>query len=219
MYAVEVKDLTKRYGKRMIFDHADFRIEEGRLTAITGPSGCGKSTLLNIIGVLEMYDSGSIRIFGRQVPGINTRKATLLRRSTVNYLFQSFALISDMTVYENLLLAMHFVRIPAREKEKRISRILESVGLGQMKYAVVNTLSGGEQQRVALARTLLKPGRLILADEPTGALDEEAACEAFSLLRELCRQHKKTVVMVTHSRELAAEADRVIALAGNCCRG
>ena len=212
MYAVEVNDLTKRYGKRNIFDHAGFRIEEGKLTAITGPSGCGKSTLLNMIGALEEYDGGSIRIFGREVPKINSRRATLLRRNTVNYLFQSFALVSDMTVYDNLLLAMHFVRIPKREKEKRIGRILEAVGLGRMKYAVVNTLSGGEQQRVALARTLLKPGRLILADEPTGALDEDAAKQAFSLLKELCGKCKKTVVMVTHSRELASEADRVVEL-------
>ncbi|HJA64704.1 ABC transporter [Lachnoclostridium sp. An169] len=213
MYAVEVRNLTKKFGKRVIFEQEDLQIEEGKLTAITGPSGCGKSTLLNIIGALEDYDGGSIRIFGREVPKPGSRKATLLRRNTVNYLFQSFALVSDMTVCENLLLAMHFVGISRREKEKRISRVLESVGLGKMKNAVVNTLSGGEQQRVALARTLLKPGKLLLADEPTGALDEAAAYQAFSLLKELCRQYRKTVVMVTHSRELASMADRVIELA------
>lgn len=209
MNAVEIMDVTKKYGDRVIFDHINMEIREGEMTALIGPSGCGKSTLLNMIGLLEDLSNGKIRIFGKEIPKINSRKATMLRRNTVNYLFQSSALVGDMTVYQNLMLAMHFVRISQKEKEIRINRMLHEVGLPKMKSAVVNTMSGGEQQRVALARTLLKPGKLILADEPTGALDEKSAEKVFLLLRDLCVQYKKTVIMVTHNMELAQQADRV----------
>lgn len=212
MNAVEIMDVTKKYGDRVIFDHINMEIREGEMTALIGPSGCGKSTLLNIIGLLEDFNNGKVRIFGKEIPRINSRKATMLRRNTVNYLFQSSALVGDMTVYQNLMLAMHFVRISQKEKEIRINRMLHEVGLPKMKSAVVNTLSGGEQQRVALARTLLKPGKLILADEPTGALDEKSAEKVFLLLRDLCVQYKKTVIMVTHNMELARKADRVVNL-------
>ena len=209
MNAVEIMDVTKKYGDRVIFDHINMEIREGEMTALIGPSGCGKSTLLNMIGLLEDLSNGKIRIFGKEIPKINSRKATMLRRNTVNYLFQSSALVGDMTVYQNLMLAMHFVRISQKEKEIRINRMLHEVGLPKMKSAVVNTMSGGEQQRVALARTLLKPGKLILADEPTGALDEKSAERVFLLLRALYVQYKKTVIMVTHNMELAQQADRV----------
>ena len=133
----------------------------------------------------------------------------MLWRNTVNYLFQSSELVGDMTVYQNLMLAMHFVRISQKEKEIRINRMLHEGDLSKMRNAVVNTMSGGEQQRVALAGTLLKPGKLILADEPTGALDEKSAEKVFLLLRALYVQYKKTVIMVTHNMELAQQADRV----------
>lgn len=220
MNAVEIMDVTKKYGDRVIFDHINMEIREGEMTALIGPSGCGKSTLLNIIGLLEDFNNGKVRIFGKEIPRINSRKATMLRRNTVNYLFQSSALVGDMTVYQNLMLAMHFVRISQKEKEIRINRMLHEVGLPKMKSAVVNTMSGGEQQRVALARTLLKPGKLILADEPTGALDEKSAEKVFLLLRDLCVQYKKTVIMVTHNMELARKADRVVNLMKyEGCRG
>ena len=212
MNGVEIMDVTKKYGDRVIFDHINMEIREGEMTALIGPSGCGKSTLLNMIGLLEDLSNGKIRIFGKEIPKINSRKATMLRRNTVNYLFQSSALVGDMTVYQNLMLAMHFVRISQKEKEIRINRMLHEVGLPKMKSAVVNTMSGGEQQRVALARTLLKPGKLILADEPTGALDEKSAEKVFLLLRDLCVQYKKTVIMVTHNMELAQQTDQVVNL-------
>lgn len=212
MNAVEIMDVTKKYGDRVIFDHINMEIREGEMTALIGPSGCGKSTLLNIIGLLEDINNGKVRIFRKEIPRINSRKATMLRRNTVNYLFQSSALVGDMTVYQNLMLAMHFVRISQKEKEIRINRMLHEVGLPKMKSAVVNTMSGGEQQRVALARTLLKPGKLILADEPTGALDEKSAEKVFLLLRDLCVQYKKTVIMVTHNMELAQQVDQVVNL-------
>ena len=212
MNAVEIMDVTKKYGDRVIFDHINMEIREGEMTALIGPSGCGKSTLLNMIGLLEDLSNGKIRIFGKEIPKINSRKATMLRRNTVNYLFQSSALVGDMTVYQNLMLAMHFVRISQKEKEIRINRMLHEGDLSKMRNAVVNTMSGGEQQRVALAGTLLKPGKLILADEPTGALDEKSAERVFLLLRALYVQYKKTVIMVTHNMELAQQTDQVVNL-------
>ena len=183
--AVELKNVTKKFGTRTIFKDISFTVGDGELVALIGPSGCGKSTLLNMIGTLETVDKGDIRIYGKPLPGINSRKATMLRRNTINYLFQSFALINDMTVFQNLLLSMHFLNLSQKEKENRIHQILKSVGLSHLENAVVNTLSGGEQQRVALARTILKPGKLILADEPTGALDTKAAELSFALIRNL----------------------------------
>lgn len=212
MNAVEIMDVTKKYGDRVIFDHINMEIREGEMTALIGPSGCGKSTLLNMIGLLEDLSNGKITIFGKEIPKINSRKATMLRRNTVNYLFQSSALVGDMTVYQNLMLAMHFVRISQKEKEIRINRMLHEGDLSKMRNAVVNTMSGGEQQRVALAGTLLKPGKLILADEPTGALDEKSAERVFLLLRALYVQYKKTVIMVTHNMELAQQTDQVVNL-------
>lgn len=213
MSAVEVKNVTKRYGARTIFKDISFSVEDEELVALTGPSGCGKSTLLNMVGTLESVDKGDIWIYGKKLPGINSRKATSLRRNTINYLFQSYALINDVTVYQNLLLSMHFLNIGQKEKNARIHHILQIVGLSRLENAMVNTLSGGEQQRVALARTILKPGKLILADEPTGALDAKAAELSFSLIKDLCRKYHKTVIMVTHSLDLAQRADRVIDLA------
>ena len=213
MSAVEIRNVTKKFGARTILKDVTFSVEDGELVALIGPSGCGKSTLLNMIGRLEAVDKGDIRLYGKKLPGINSRQATMLRRNTINYLFQSFALISDMTVFQNLLLSMRFLHLRQKEKEKRIHQILEAVGLSHLENAVVNTLSGGEQQRVALARTILKPGKLILADEPTGALDTKSAELSFSLIRNLCQKYHKTVIMVTHSLDLAQRADRVIDLA------
>ena len=213
MNAVEVKNVTKRFGARTIFQDISFSVEDGELVALIGPSGCGKSTLLNMIGTLESVDRGDIWIYGKRLPEINSRKATSLRRNMINYLFQSYALINDMTVYQNLSLSMRFLNIRQKEKEARIHRILQTVGLSRLENAMVNTLSGGEQQRVALARTMLKPGRLILADEPTGALDAMAAERSFSLIKGLCQKYHKTVIMVTHSLDLAQRTDRVVDLA------
>lgn len=212
MKAVELINVTKQYGKRTILKDISLSVDEGEFVALVGPSGCGKSTILNMIGVLETYERGEIRVFGNILPNIEGRRATLVRRNTINYLFQSFALITDMTILQNLLMAMQFLNISNHEKIASIDRILEAVNLLPLKNAIVNTLSGGEQQRVALARTMLKPGKLILADEPTGSLDSHAAEVSFSLIQNLCKQHTKTVIMVTHNLELAQRTDRIIDL-------
>lgn len=212
MKAVELNNVCKKYGSRVILKGISLSVNDGELVALVGPSGCGKSTILNMIGVLEIVDQGEIRIFGKKLPPINSHRATLLRRSTINYLFQSFALINDMTVCQNLLLSMHFLNGSGKDKMASVDQMLDAVHLLPLKNATVNTLSGGEQQRVALARTMLKPGKLILADEPTGSLDAHSADVSFSLIQSLCKLYGKTVIMVTHSPELAQRADRIIDL-------
>lgn len=208
--AIEVLNVTKKFGKRYIFKNLNLSVEEGEFIAIVGPSGCGKSTLLNMIGLLESIDSGHIKLNGKEIPKIESNRATLLRRNTINYLFQSFALINDMTIYQNLFLAMKFLNITDDEKDNKINEILKKVHLEDFIDEKVNTLSGGEQQRVALARTIIKPGDIILADEPTGALDSLSTEIVFNLIKSLSKQYKKTVVMVTHNKDLANRSDRII---------
>lgn len=208
--AIEVLNVIKKFGKRYIFKNLNLSVEDGEFISIVGPSGCGKSTLLNMIGLLESSDAGQIKLKGKEIPKIESNGATMLRRNTINYLFQSFALITDMTIYQNLFLAMNFSNITTKEKDTRIDEILKKVHLEGFKDEKVNTLSGGEQQRVALARTILKPGDIILADEPTGSLDSAAAEIAFNLIKDLSKQYRKTVMMVTHSKDLANQADRII---------
>ena len=182
-------------------------IPENSLVAITGKSGSGKSTILNMIGLLESIDSGSIKINGNSIPNINSSKATMLRRNTINYLFQSYALISDITVLDNLMVAMEFLDLS--KKEKNVFYFLKIFILKNKK---VNTLSGGEQQRVALARCILKPGNLILADEPTGSLDPKMAEIVFELIKYLRDKYNKTVIIVTHDISLANKADFIVDL-------
>lgn len=210
--AIEILNVTKKFGKRFIFRDLNLSIERGEFVAIVGTSGCGKSTLLNMIGLLESIDAGQITLNGKEIPKIESKKAILLRRNTINYLFQSFALITDMTIYQNLFIAMNFLDITDKEKDIKIDKILEKVNLKELKNEKVNTLSGGEQQRVALARTILKPGDIILADEPTGSLDSATAEIVFDLIKDLSKQYKKTVIMVTHNKVLANKADRIINL-------
>lgn len=210
--SVEINNVSKSFGNRQIFKGFNLDVNEGEFVAIIGPSGCGKSTLLNMIGLLEQFDGGMIKIAGKKLPKIDGKSATLLRRNKINYLFQSYALINDMTILQNLLVAMNFVNISKKEKIQKVDKVLKQVGLWELKDEKVNTLSGGEQQRVAIARTILKPGDIILADEPTGALDQKTAENVFSLIMNLSKKYEKTVIMVTHCQDLACRADRIIDL-------
>lgn len=210
--SVEMSNISKAFGNRQIFQDFNLEVKEGEFIAIIGPSGCGKSTLLNMIGLLEQFDEGMIKINGKKLPKIDGKGATMLRRNKINYLFQSYALINDMTIMQNLLVAMNFMNISKKEKIQRAKDVLKQVGLSDLQNEKINTLSGGEQQRAAIARTILKPGDIILADEPTGALDQKTAENVFSLIMDLSKKYGKTVIMVTHSQDLACKADRVIDL-------
>lgn len=209
---LQVDALNKSFGSNTVLHNISFGIESGESVALVGPSGCGKSTLLNIIGLLETLDSGTINLEGRTYPSINSKKATLMRRTEINYLFQSFALINDWEVSKNLLLALQYTKLSKQEQERLIKTALENYGIGEKFDAVVNELSGGEKQRVAIARAMIKPGNLILADEPTGSLDKDMATIVINSLLDSVHANHKTLLMVTHDTGIAQRCDRIIEL-------
>ena len=209
---LQVDALNKSFGSNTVLHNISFEIESGESVALVGPSGCGKSTLLNIIGLLETLDSGKINLEGRAYPSINSKKATLMRRTEINYLFQSFALINDWKVSKNLLLALQYTKLSNQEQEHLIRATLENYGIGEKYDAVVNELSGGEKQRVAIARAMIKPGNLILADEPTGSLDKAMATIVIDSLLDSVHANHKTLLMVTHDMGIAQRCDRIIEL-------
>lgn len=209
---LQVDALNKSFGSNTVLHNISFEIESGESVALVGPSGCGKSTLLNIIGLLETLDSGTINLEGRTYPSINSKKATLMRRTEINYLFQSFALINDWKVSKNLLLALQYTKLSKQEQERLIRTALENYGIGEKFDAVVNELSGGEKQRVAIARAMIKPGNLILADEPTGSLDKAMATIVIDSLLDSVHANHKTLLMVTHDMGIAQRCDRIIKL-------
>ncbi len=209
---LQVDALNKSFGNNTVLHNISFEIESGESVALVGPSGCGKSTLLNIIGLLETFDSGTINLEGRTYPSINSKKATLMRRTEINYLFQSFALINDWKVSRNLLLALQYTKLSKQEQERLIRTALENYGIGEKFDAVVNELSGGEKQRVAIARAMIKPGNLILADEPTGSLDKAMATIVIDSLLDSVHANHKTLLMVTHDMGIAQRCDRIIKL-------
>lgn len=209
---LQVDALNKSFGSNTVLHNISFEVESGESVALVGPSGCGKSTLLNIIGLLETLDSGAISLEGRAYPSINSKKATLMRRTEINYLFQSFALINDWKVSKNLLLALQYTKLSKQEQERLIRTALENYGIGEKFDAVVNELSGGEKQRVAIARAMIKPGNLILADEPTGSLDKAMASIVIDSLLDSVHANHKTLLMVTHDMGIAQLCDRIIEL-------
>lgn len=208
--AILLKNIYKAYGSHKIFENFSLEIGDGEMLAITGKSGRGKSTLLHMIGLLEPFQSGTLFLDDVKNPKMNSRQATLLRRNTIGYLFQNFALMENCTVEENLKWAMAYQRI--KNKRKKMKEALEKTGLpaDMLKRKVVE-LSGGEQQRVAIARLFLKPCSVVLADEPTGSLDEENRDRVIGLLQQL-NTEGKTVVVVTHDSRVAAACPSVLAL-------
>lgn len=210
MKYLQIKNISKSFGKKKIIDNFSLDLEKNEILAIVGKSGSGKSTLLNIIGLLEEYDSGEILLKEKPLPNINSKEATLIRRSEINYVFQTNALISSKSVKDNLLIAMEYVKKSEEEKDKDIKEILEKLEILDLLDQKINTLSGGEAQRVAIARCVLKPGDLILADEPTGSLDPKMSDEVFKLLLSLRDLYDKTIIIVSHDMKLANNCDRII---------
>ena len=210
MKHIELNNISKSYGNRKIIDKLSFFIEDKEIVAIVGKSGSGKSTILNMIGLLETYDGGEILLKEKRLPDLNSKEATLLRRNEINYLFQTNALISEKTVKENLMLAMEYIDIKDEEKFEKISEVLDRLDILDTINQKANTVSGGEAQRVALARCILKPGDLILADEPTGSLDPKMSDKVFSLLLSLRNDYNKTILVVTHDMDIAKKCDRMI---------
>jgi putative ABC transport system ATP-binding protein len=184
-------------------------IQPGEYLAIVGPSGCGKSTLLNILGLLDAPDSGEYWFDGKNVSGWSEAKLTALRRGRIGFVFQSFNLIEQLTVFENVEMALQYGPLPAAERRARITAMLDKLGVAHRANHYPSQLSGGQQQRVAIARALASSPAILLADEPTGNLDSAHGDEVMRLLREI-NAEGTTVIMVTHSEAHAAEASRVL---------
>lgn len=214
---ISIKNLSKKYGTKVILDNISLDIVQGDFVAIIGTSGCGKSTLLNIIGLLEKFDTGDITIDGDYNVSINSIKSNKILREKINYLFQNFALIDDETVEYNLKLSSQYLKLSNKAKKILYEESLTKVGLNGFLKRKVYELSGGEQQRVALARILIKPCKIILADEPTGSLDESNRDIILDLLHEL-NSIGKTVIIVTHDKEVASRCKRIINLDELCHR-
>ena len=208
---IKLENVTKTIGKKVILENLSLKINQGDLVAIVGKSGSGKSTLLNLLGLIDGDYSGHYEIFGQQNVSINSVKSQAIIREHISYLFQNFALIDNETVEYNLMLALKYVKLSKKDKVKKIEEILERVGLPSILHQKVSELSGGEQQRIAVARAILKPSQLLLADEPTGSLDPENRDLVLNFLLDMNKEGK-TVIIVTHDAYVAQQCHRVIEL-------
>ncbi len=209
MSFVEFKDVCKYYqtGQTRIAaaDHVNFRIEKGEFCVIVGPSGAGKTTVLNMLGGMDTCDSGKILLDGSEISSLNDRKLTDYRRLDVGFVFQFYNLVQNLTAIENVELASEICRDPHDPAEA-----LEAVGLADRMHNFPAQLSGGEQQRVSIARAMAKNPKILLCDEPTGALDYNTGKAILKLLQDSCRKTGKTVIVITHNMAITAMADRVI---------
>ena len=209
-------DLTKSYYEgdvqRVVLQNAHAEFQPGEITAIVGKSGSGKSTLLNLISGIDEPDGGQIWVEEQELSALPERDRTFFRRARIGFVFQFYNLIPTLTVGENVSLPLELNRIPRPLARKKAQDMLEAVGLLDRWETFPEKLSGGEQQRVTLARALVHDPLLILADEPTGNLDEETGAQVMSMLTRLTREQHRTLLMVTHSLEAASHADRVLRL-------
>lgn len=205
---IELKNVSKRYHDKTLFHHLNLTIHDGEMVAIVGESGAGKSTLLNIIGLLEECDEGEILYDNESIQPLSY-SATLMMRNYISYLFQNYALVEDMSVYENLLIALKYTKLKKKEKREMIKNALKEVGLANKIDHTIYTLSGGEQQRVALSRVFIKESQVILCDEPTGSLDFKNSQIVMQLLLK-CKEQGKTIIIVTHDERIAKKCERII---------
>ncbi len=205
------KDFREGGRTRRVLDDVSLSVPRGSRLAVTGRSGAGKSTLLNLLGAMETADAGRVSVHGVDLGQLNERGRTLFRRRHIGFVFQFFNLIPTLTVAENLTLPLELLG-RARGSREAAGQLLERLGLSDRMESFPDRLSGGEQQRVAIARALIHEPDLVLADEPTGNLDADSGEAVISLLHELCAGPDRTLVLVTHSPELAAGMDRVMHL-------
>ncbi|MDP5044582.1 MULTISPECIES: ABC transporter ATP-binding protein [unclassified Leeuwenhoekiella] len=210
---IKITDLEKYYAteevRTIALNKLSFHVQEGEFVAVMGPSGCGKSTLLNILGLLDDPDGGSFLFNGIEVAGFNERKRADLRKHNIGFVFQSFNLIDELTVFENVELPLIYTGVKAAERKERVDAVLEKMQIMHRRKHFPQQLSGGQQQRVAVARAVVNNPKLILADEPTGNLDSSNGNEVMDLLTEL-NEAGTTIIMVTHSEHDAKYSHRII---------
>ena len=209
--AIRVEGVRKRYGEVEILKGIDLTLGVGQFTAIMGKSGSGKSTLLGVIAGLEKADSGDVFIMGQKLAGIGDRGMAELRRRSIGIVFQGFSLIPSLSALDNVMLPAFFTSgMTPAQRRKQAFDLLQQVGLGARLHYRPSTLSGGEQQRVAIARALMNGPSILLADEPTGNLDQETGAAVLKLLIDLGRTHGTALLMVTHDPDIAAKAGNIV---------
>jgi putative ABC transport system ATP-binding protein len=213
---VRLEGLSKAFEEggrqRLVLDRVDYEFGRGQFVVLLGHSGSGKSTLLNLISGIDRPTAGHVSVLGRRITALGERERTLFRRDHIGFVFQFFNLIPTLSVLENVTLPQELAGRPRRELEAGAMRLLERVGLADRRDAHPDKLSGGEQQRVAIARALAHDPLLVLADEPTGNLDDETGERVLALLLELTRDAGRTLLMATHNPDIAPRADRVLQL-------
>ena len=210
---IKTDHLRKVYRTEMVetiaVANVSIEVKKGEFVAVMGPSGCGKSTLLNMLGLLDNPTEGNYWLDGVEVSTIDEDQQTMLRRGGIGFVYQSFNLIDDLTVYRNIELPLVYMRVPVAERKRRVEEVMERMGISHRAKHFPNQLSGGQQQRVAIARAVINNPKVILADEPTGNLDSKNGIEVMNLLKQL-HADGATIVMVTHSQRDAGFADRII---------
>ena len=211
---IELAGVTKAYGEQVVLDGIDLAIADAEFLAVMGRSGSGKSTLLKLVGGLDTPDAGAVTHRGRSLNGMSEHERTRFRRSSLGFVFQFFNLIPTLTVRENVCLPLDLNGTRAEETARRCSEILAELEIDGCAHRFPEELSGGEQQRAAIARALVHEPELIIADEPTGNLDLETAERVLETLSLSCRQRSTTLIVATHSREVAALADRTLRIRG-----
>lgn len=212
---IQIEDVHKSYyiGSKPleVLKGININIEEGELVSIMGSSGSGKSTLLNIIGLLDDHDKGNYRLDGQLIEKLGEKKAAQYRNKFLGFVFQSFNLVSFKTALENVALPLYYQKVPRKKRNSIAMDYLEKVGLAEWAQHLPNELSGGQKQRVAIARALIANPKVILADEPTGALDSVTSLQVMELLKEV-NNEGKTVIIVTHENDISKMTDRIIRL-------
>jgi len=213
---IQTEDLMKVYqmgdSEVRALDGASFTIHKGEMVAIMGPSGSGKSTLMSIIGCLDAPTSGSYILDGISVENMDETKLAEIRGKKIGFVFQQFNLLARTSALENVMLPLTYAGISGKERNDRALKALDRVGLSQRTHHAPNELSGGQQQRVAIARALVNEPAILLADEPTGALDSKTSIEIMDLFQNLHKEHGQTVIIVTHDAYVARHTDRIIKL-------
>jgi putative ABC transport system ATP-binding protein len=213
---LRLENLTKRYrsDRPPVFEDLNLELAGGEYVAVMGESGVGKSTLLNLLAGLDSPDSGRVRLLGQEVSAMDDDATTLLRRRAVGFVFQAFHVLPYLTVEQNIALPLELLGVAAAERSLRTAEMMEAVGVAALKRRYARELSGGEVQRIAIARALVHKPRLVLADEPTGNLDPRSAAQILSLLRAQIKANSAAGLLITHSRTAADTADRILMLDG-----
>ena len=210
---IQATNIVKRFGDLEVLRGVDLTVKSGEIVSIVGASGAGKTTLLQILGTLDVPDSGEVAVAGESTSGLSRRELSAFRNAHMGFVFQFHRLLPEFNALENVLMPAWIAGAPQRESRERAAQLLDDLGLGHRLDHNPSELSGGEQQRVAVARALMNQPSVLLADEPSGNLDSENAAKLHDLFFELRERHGQTIVLVTHNEQLAQRADRMLRMA------